>query len=114
MDEAYQWKLQYKTLTREPSRTKGRVFHPRYKFKVGQSVRTSFLRKSFQKQHDERLSREIYTIAERSIKAGMPEYTLLDYGGEIIKGKFYQSQLLKASPQERYMGESIFKRRKRG
>ena len=113
-DEAYQWKLQYETLTREPSRKKGRVFHPRYKFKVGQSVRISFLRKSFQKQHDERWSREIYRIAERSIKAGIPEYTLLDYGGEIIKGKFYQSQLLKASPQERYLVESILKRRKRG
>ena len=109
-DEVGQWMLQYNTLS-ENSRTK--VPYVKYKFKVGEEVRISFLRRAFQKQHDERWSREIFTITGRIMKNGIPQYTLRDYSGTDIKGKFYQSQLLKAYPGDTFLIERIIGRRNR-
>ena len=107
-EEAYQWKLQYDT---PPEKAK--LPYAKYKFKLGEEVRVSFLRRTFQKQHDERWSREIFTITGRSIENGIPQYTLQDYSGTHIKGKFYQKQLLKAYPSETFLIERVLGRRKR-
>ena len=109
-DEVYQWKLQYDT-PREKARDKKP--YAKYKFKVGEEVRVSFLRRAFQKQHDERWSREMFSITERSMKNGIPQYTLQDYSGTVIKGKFYQSQLLKAYHGDTFLIERVIGRRKR-
>lgn len=109
-DEVYQWKLQYDTL---PEKPRDKAPYARYRFKVGEEVRISFLRRAFQKQHDERWSREIFTITERSMKNGIPQYSLQDYSGTAVKGKFYQNQLLKAFPSDKFLIERVLKRRKR-
>lgn len=111
-DEVYQWKLQYDTLPK-PKRVRLSSPSSRYKFKLGEEVRISFLRRTFQKQHDERWSREIYTVIGRSMSSGIPQYTLQDYSVDTIKGKFYQSQLLKAYPPETFLIESVIERRVR-
>lgn len=111
-DEVYQWQLQYDTLPKQ-KRIRTRAPHSRYRFKIGQKVRVSFLRKPFQKQHDERWSRETYRITTRSMKSGIPQYTLQDYSGETVKGKFYQSQLSIAISPESYLVEKVLKRRVR-
>ena len=85
-DEAYQWRLQYDTL---PEKTGYKTRYAKYKFKVGEEVRVSFLRRTFQKQHDERWSREVFSITGRSMNNGIPQYTVQDYSGATIKGKFY-------------------------
>ena len=109
-DEVYQWKLQYDTL---PEKAKGKAPYAKYRFKIGEEVRISFLRRAFQKQHDERWSREIFTITDRTMRNGIPQYTIQDYSGTIIKGKFYQNQLLKAYPSETFLIERVIRRRKR-
>ena len=45
---------------------------------------------------------------------GIPQYTLRDYSGTDIKGKFYQNQLLKAFPSETFLIERVISRRRRG
>ena len=110
-DEVFQWKLQYDTL---PEKPRDKTTYARYKFKKGDEVRVSFLRKTFQKQHDERWSRETYTVISRGMNNGIPQYTLRDYSGTDIKGKFYQNQLLKAFPSETFLIERVISRRRRG
>ncbi|MCG7874702.1 MAG: hypothetical protein N0E59_20985 [Candidatus Thiodiazotropha taylori] len=107
-DEVYQWKLQYDSLPKKP-----KAPYARYRFKVGDEVRVSFLRRAFQKEHDERWSREIFTIVARSMKNAIPQYDLQDYSGTAVKGKFYQNQLLKAYPSDKFLIDSVLKRRKR-
>lgn len=112
-DEVFQWRLQYDTLPKPRSSRPTRPYH-RYKFKIGELVRIQFLRRSFQKQHDERWSRETYTITDRSMNDGIPQYALEDYAAMAIKGKFYQNQLIKAYPSSTYLVEKTLGTRLRG
>ena len=109
-DEAYLWRLQYDTLSKKADDQRP---YSKYKLKVGEEVRVSFLRKAFQKQHDETWSREIFSITGRNMKNGIPQYTIQDYSGTTIKGKFYQNQLLKAYPGDTFLIESVLGQRKR-
>ena len=45
-DEVYQWRLQYDML---PENTGHKTRYTKYKFKVGEEVMVSFLRRTFQK-----------------------------------------------------------------
>ena len=110
-DEVYQWKLQYDTLPKKP---RDKAPYARYKFKIWDEVRVSFLRKTFQKQHDERWNRETFTVMNRGMNNGIPQYILRDYLGTDIKGKFYQNQLLKAYPSDTFLIESLVSRRRSG
>ncbi|MEW8089989.1 MAG: DDE-type integrase/transposase/recombinase [Candidatus Thiodiazotropha endolucinida] len=84
-----------------------------YKFRVGDIVRVSFLRRQFQRQYDERWSRDLFVVTERFMKEGIPQYKLKDYSGEIVTGTFYQKQLSKAYEQEMYLIERVLKSRKK-
>ena len=82
-----------------------------YRFKVGDIVRVSFLRRQFQRQYDERWSRDLFVVTERFMKEGIPQYKLKDYDGEIITETFYQKQLSRAYEQEMYLIEKVLKSR---
>ena len=100
--ELYESKLQ----THKPSTQS-------FKFKVGDIVRVSFLRRQFQRQYDERWSRDLFVVTERFMKEGIPQYKLKDYDGEVITGTFYQKQLSRAYEQEMYLIERMLKSRKK-
>ena len=100
--ELYESKLQ----THKPSTQS-------FKFKVGHIVRVSFLRRQFQRQYDERWSRDLFVVTERFMKEGIPQYKLKDYDGENITGTFYQKQLSRAYEQEMYLIERMLKSRKK-
>ena len=108
------WQLQYasqpKSTTRKPSITHNRGF----KYKVGDLVRVSFLRRTFHREYDERWSRELFVVNERFISDGIPQYRLKDYAGEVISGTFYENQLKKAYEQYRYLVETVLRTSKRG
>ena len=55
----------------------------------------------------------MFSITERSMQNGIPQYTLQDYSGTVIKGKFYQSPLLKAYHSDTFLIEPVIGRRKR-
>ena len=55
----------------------------------------------------------MFSITGRSMNNGIPQYTVQDYSGTTIKGKFYQSQLLKAYPSNTFLIDRVIGRRKR-
>jgi hypothetical protein len=103
------WRQQY---NKEPQ--KRTRLPSSYKFKVGDLVRVSFIRRQFQREYDERWSRELFVVNQRFMIENIPQYQLKDYAGEIVKGTFYQNQLTKAFVQETYLVEKVIKSRGRG
>ena len=83
-----------------------------FKFKVGDNVRVSFLGRQFQRQYDERWSRDFFEVTERFMKEGKHQYKLKDHDGEIITGTFFQKQLSRAYEQDVYLIERVLKVRK--
>ena len=77
-------------------------------------MRVSFVRRAFQREYDERWSRELFVVNERFISDGIPQYRLKDYAGEVISGTFYENQLKNAYEQYRYLVETVLRTRKRG
>ncbi len=80
---------------------------------MGDLVRVSFLRRAFQREYDERWSRELFVVNERFMSDSIPQYRLKDYAGEVVSGVFYQEQLKKAYEQDRYLVETVLRSRKR-
>ena len=53
------------------------------------------MRNHFSREYDQRWSGEIFTIAKRFRRNGVPIYRLKDYDGDNITGSFYQQELQK-------------------
>ena len=109
------WKLQYQS-TPKTTKTKFQklTYVASYKCKVGDLVRVSFIRRQFQREYDERWSRELFVVNIRFMRENIPQFQLKDYSGEIISGTFYQNQLIKAYEQETYMVEKVISSRGKG
>ena len=84
-----------------------------YKYKVGDLMRVSFIRKAFQREYDERWSREIFVVNDRFVSDDIPQYRQKYYAGEVISGTFYQNQLKKAYEQASYFIEKVLHTRTR-
>ncbi|OOZ38118.1 hypothetical protein, partial [Solemya elarraichensis gill symbiont] len=61
----------------------------------------------FQREYDERWTRELFVINHRFTSEGIPQYKLKDYSGEVIIGTFYENQLIRAHDRELYAIEKI-------
>ena len=103
------WKLQYQSGPNETS-----LPAVDYKFKAGDLVRVSFLRRQFQREYDERWSRELFVVNTRFTKEGIPQYRLKDYAGEKVTGTFYQNQLNKATEQDNYLIDKVIASKGKG
>ena len=87
----------------------------RFKFKVGDYVRISHTRNIFTRAYDESWTGEIFKVAQRFVRDGVPLYRLTDYNEtEEIKGSFYTSELSKTEPPETFKVEQILKTRGKG
>jgi transposase InsO family protein len=113
-DSASLWQLQYEVLAKAPAKRSTLPRISQFKFKVGDLVRVSFMRRPFQREYDERWSRELFVINQRFMTEYIPQYRLKDYAGEEITGTFYQNQLKRAFKQETYLVEKTIGSRKRG
>ena len=102
-DSVELWKRQYQDLPQKRYRL------PSYKFKVGDLISVSFIRRQFQREYDERWSRELFVVNQRFMKENIPQYKLKDYSGEMVTGTFYQNQLMKAFEEETYLVEKVIK-----
>ena len=81
------------------------------KFSVGDKVRISKKKKTFEKEYTIRWTEEIFTIIE--VKRTSPvTYKIADLYGEEIKGTFYEPELQKTS-QELFRIEKVIKRGKK-
>ena len=81
------------------------------KFSVGDKVRISKKKKTFEKGYTTRWTEEIFTIAEVQ-RTQPPTYKIADLNGKEIKGTFYEPELQKTS-QEIFRIEKVIKRGKK-
>ena len=92
-----------------PYRLEIRDINP--KFSVGDKVRISKKKKTFEKGYTTRWTEEIFTIVEVQ-RTQPPTYKIADLNGEEIKGTFYEPELQKTS-QEIFRIEKVIKRGKK-
>ena len=107
-NQADVWMVQYSGETLQ--KTDGK-----FKFKEGDYVRVSHLRRAFQREYDERYTGEIFKINTRRVRAGLNIYTLKDFNDEEVLGTFYEPELqrITADPEGVYKVEKVLRSRKR-
>ena len=71
-----------------------------YKFKIGDIVRISHIRKPFQRYYSEHWTNEVFYVKDRNMQEYIPVYTLTDYAKDPIKGIFYEPELQKVHVDE--------------
>jgi hypothetical protein len=82
------------------------------KLKEGDRVRISYSKGVFDKGYYPNWGYELFTVDE-VLKTQPTMYKIKDYKNEVIKGSFYESELLKTKQKEGdYLVESILKERK--
>ena len=64
----------------------------KFKFKIGDLVKISKLRRVFEKAYNQGWTEENFTITEQ-VPRQPPVYKLKDYDGEILGGTFYEHEL---------------------
>lgn len=85
----------------------------KFKFKVGDQVRISKIKRIFEKGYLPGWTEEIFTISKR-IRRRPPVYQLKDYSGEVLEGTFYESELQEVKKTDDvYIVEKIVKSRRR-
>ena len=90
------------------------VKHVKYKFKIGDQVRISKMKRKFEKGYLPNFSKEIFTISKQ-VPHDPPIYKLKDYDGEELKGTFYNKELQKViKSDDVYEVEKMLKKRSRG
>lgn len=94
--------------------TQGKKKKPFYKFKVGDCVRVSQLKRVFEKGYQENWTLEYFTISKRFKRDNLDIYTLQDALGDQIKGTFYRYELQRIDKSDKglYKIENILKRKK--
>lgn len=83
------------------------------KYKVGDYVRISKEKGSFEKGYEYNWSIEVFQIA-RVLKKCRPVYELKDLAGDNITGHFYQEELQVIAPREIFLIDKIHKTRGKG
>ena len=85
----------------------------RFKFQVGDRVRISKVKRSFEKSYLPNFTEEMFTIYKRFARQ-VPVYKLKDDAGEISDGTFYEPELQKVIKNDDvYRVENVFRKRKR-
>jgi len=86
-----------------------------FKYKIGDTVRLSYMRNMFDRAYDEHWSGEVFKVSKRFLRADIPIYKLQDMENEDIKGSFYEAEMQRAFVAEDhvYKIEKIMKTRTR-
>lgn len=85
-----------------------------YKFKIGDFVRVSHLKRTFEKGYQEKWTVEYFKIAKRFKRDKQDIYKISDINGDLIQGSFYRYELQKINKSETdtFKIEKIIKRKK--
>ena len=76
------WDTLYKSSSSEKDK------RPQFTFNIGDWVRINFLKRTFKREYDEKWSREIFKVTDLDYEQEKPVYTLADYDGERLEGRF--------------------------
>ena len=87
------WKMYWPKKVSTESKSK--TIRKPFRFKVGDKVRLTYKRNIFTREYDEKWTGEIFKVAQRIMRGGVPIYRLKDFHDEVIKGTLYQSKLQK-------------------
>ena len=85
-----------------------------YKFKIGDQVRISKIKRKFEKGYLPNFSKEIFTVS-KTLPRRPPVYKIKDYDGEELQGTFYEKELQRIiKHNDTYEIEKILKKRGKG
>jgi hypothetical protein len=84
----------------------------KHKFNVGDCVRVSKVRRTFQKGSSDRFTHEAFRVSSVDTSYSPVMYQLEDMAGEEITGKFYEQELTITKVPEFKLIESVLKRKK--
>lgn len=95
---------------------KARMKKKTFRFQIGQHVRVSKLKWTFQRAYDETWSREIFVVDSRSNENGLNQYVIKDLMDDVIEGRFYEQEMQRVIYDENQLWniEKVLKRRRRG
>lgn len=84
-----------------------------FKFKIGDFVRISHLKKTFEKGYQEKWTTEHFKISSRLRRDNQNIYELIDLLGDPVKGTFYKYELQKIDEPDNniYKVDKILKER---
>ena len=105
-NEAALWKQQYVQPYRKKKAT------TKFKFAVGNLVRISHLRHTFMREYEQKWTEEIYIVAKRYLRDGLPIYKLTQYDHEPLEGTYYEQELQLVKEPETYRIEKVLRTRK--
>lgn len=114
LDTVYNYKREMKSSTIKPI-IKAAKASPRRRaaqFKVGDHVRISKYRYTFDKGYTPNWTTEIFRIRKVQYHTDPITYLLKDYQDEVIKGSFYVEELQKVKHPDVYLYEKIIDREK--
>ena len=90
------------------------VWSINYKFKIGDQVRISKIKRKFEKGYLPNFSKEIFTVS-KTLPRRPPVYKIKDYDGEELQGTFYEKELQRIiKHNDTYEIEKILKKRGKG
>ena len=98
------------------SRTKKRVRTLRFKCKVGDIVRLSYARYTFQRDYQQKWTSELFKISERYFKQDLPIYKVVDFLDDEVIGTFYEQEIQKVDklePEAVWVIEKVIKKRRK-
>ena len=84
----------------------------KYKYKVGDLVRISKARRMFKKGYLPGWTEEVFRVHNRKFLS-QPVYYLQDFGGDVLKGLFYEKELQRVQTQDLFRIEKVLKRKRR-
>ena len=87
---------------------KYKVIYPFFKFDIGDKVRISKKKRSFEKGYTPNWTEELFVI-DQQLDTSPVTYKLKDLNGENIEGSFYEPELQKSS-QQMFRIEKVLKR----
>ena len=86
-----------------------------FTYEVGDYVRLSYLRRTFQREYDQKWTGEIFKISRRYMRGGLAIYVIEDFNGNGIHGTFYQRELQRVTIKDDHLWkiDKILKQRKK-
>lgn len=93
-NEDVTWKKLYVDVLK-PSVFKKKAYKPRQRFKskMGDFVRISSTKHTFQRDFEQKWTDEMFIIYRRFLRQGIPVYKIKDYDNDPIEGTLYESKL---------------------
>ena len=91
-------------------------FYTRKNLRVGDTVRLSKTKLTFEKGYRPNWTEELFTISERIPRRPYPVYKVIDLMGDRVEGTFYAVELLPVAPKsdETFKVEKIIRQKKVG